>query len=67
MKQTDPDHSKKEDRFILLGVNIHSKLFVVCHCMRTNESIRIISARKADRQERKIYEGYQNASSLRFF
>ena len=27
----DPDHSDDEDRFILLGASIHSKLLVVCH------------------------------------
>ena len=58
---SDPDHSDNEDRFILLGTSIHSKLLVVCHCIRLNDSIRIISARKADKQEREIYEGYRHA------
>ena len=57
----DPDHSEKEDRFILLGTSIHSRLLVVCHCVRTNDSIRIISARKADKQERKLYEVFRHA------
>jgi uncharacterized protein len=57
----DPDHSDDEDRFILMGTSIHSRLLIVCHCIRTNDSIRIISARKADRGERKIYERYQHA------
>ncbi len=57
----DPDHSGEEDRFILLGTSIHSRLLVVCHCVRMNDSIRIISARKADKQEREIYEGYRHA------
>ncbi len=57
----DPDHSDEEDRFILLGTSIHSKLLVVCHCIRMDDSIRIISARKADRQEREIYEGCRHA------
>ncbi|WP_340679608.1 BrnT family toxin [Paraglaciecola sp.] len=57
----DPDNSQDEDRFILLGTSIDSKLLVVCHCIREAESIRIISARKADKQERKIYEGYRYA------
>ena len=57
----DPDHSDDEDRFILLGASINSKLLVVCHCIRINDSIRIISARKADKQEREIYEGYRHA------
>ena len=58
---SDPDNSQDEDRFLLLGTSIDSKLLVVCHCIREAESIRIISARKADKQERKIYEGYRYA------
>jgi len=58
---TDPDHSDEEDRFILLGTSIDSRLLVVCHCVRRGETIRIISARKADKRERKIYEGYRHA------
>ena len=58
---SDPDHSDDEDRFILLGTSIHSRLLVVCHCIRENDSIRIISARKADKQERETHEGYQHA------
>lgn len=57
----DPDHSDEEDRFILLGTSIRSKLLVVCHCIRMDDSIRIISARKADRQEREIYERCRHA------
>ncbi|CAM3700466.1 MULTISPECIES: BrnT family toxin [Halomonas] len=58
---SDPDHSEEEDRFILLGTSIHSRLLVVCHCIRDGETIRIISARKADKRERKAYEGYRYA------
>ncbi len=57
----DPDHSEEEDRFILLGTSIDSKLPVVCHCIKTDESIRIISARKAEKFERKIYEEFRHA------
>ena len=57
----DPDHSDEEDRFILLGTSIVSKLLVVCHCVKTDESIRIISARKAEKPERKIYEEFRHA------
>ena len=57
----DPDHSDEEDRFILLGTSIHSRLLVVCHCVRDADTIRIISARKADKRERKTYEGYRHA------
>ena len=57
----DPDHSDEEDRFILLGTSIDSNLLVVCHCVKTDESIRIISARKAEKPERKIYEEFRHA------
>lgn len=57
----DPDNSDDEDRFLLLGTSIDSKLLVVRHCVREAGSIRLISARKADKQERKIYEGYRYA------
>ncbi len=57
----DPEHSEKEDRFILLGTSLHARLLVVCHCIRQNDSIRIISARKADKQELNIYEEFRHA------
>ncbi len=53
----DPDHSDDEDRFVLLGLSARLRTLVVCHCYRERDSvIRIISARKADRQERTRYE-----------
>ena len=57
----DPDHSQEEDRFILLGTSIESNLLIVCHCIRDEESVRIISARKADKKERKAYENFRYA------
>ena len=52
----DPDHSDEEDRFILLGVSAGLRTIVVCHCYReSDEVIRIISARKANRSERRQY------------
>ena len=55
----DPDHSDEEDRFILLGISFKLKALVVCHCFRENDSvIRIISARKADKDEE--YEYWRN-------
>ena len=54
----DPDHSINEDRFIILGMSKLMKLLVVCHCYRENdEIIRIISARKATKNESKHYGG----------
>ena len=57
----DPDYSQEEERFILLGTSIESNLLIVCHCIRDEESVRIISARKADKKERKIYEKFRYA------
>ena len=54
----DPDHSKEEDRFIILGISKYLNILVVCHCYRENDNIiRIISARKATSKERKQYGG----------
>ncbi len=57
----DPDHSQEEERFILLGTSIHSNLLIVCHCVRADEAIRLISARKANLQERITYEVFSDA------
>jgi len=52
----DPGHSEQEDRFVLLGLSSQLRILVVCHCYRGKERIiRIISARKADKQEQKQY------------
>lgn len=52
----DPEHSDEEDRFVLLGLSASVRILVVCHCYREDESaIRIISARKADREEQRQY------------
>lgn len=52
----DPDHSEDEERFILLGLSSTLRALVVCHCYRSGDDvIRIISARKADRRERLLY------------
>ena len=54
----DPDHSEEEERFILLGFSFRANLLVVCHCYRQSESvIRIISARKATKNEERAYNG----------
>ena len=54
----DPDHSDREDRFVMLGVSFRLRLLVVCHCVRESLSvIRIISARKATHREAEQYRG----------
>jgi uncharacterized protein len=51
----DPDHSIEEDRFITFGISKNGRLLVVSHTEEDNV-IRIISARIANKGERKIYE-----------
>ncbi len=55
----DPEHSVDEDRFILLGISSGLRLLVVCHCyMEDDMAIRIISARKANKNEQKQYGSF---------
>jgi uncharacterized DUF497 family protein len=51
----DPDHSKKEERFITIGWSNRRRLLMVSHTDR-DDRIRIISARELTRNERKAYE-----------
>ena len=51
----DPDHSLGENRYVTFGMSSLGRLLVVAHTHRPG-SIRIISARRADRWERKLYE-----------
>jgi uncharacterized DUF497 family protein len=52
----DPDHSKNEERFIIMGQSRKFRMLVVVHCFRqAHSSIRIISARKAGTKEQKLY------------
>jgi uncharacterized protein len=51
----DPDHSVGEERFVLIGRSDRQHLVVVAHAER-GDLIRIISARPANRRERKTYE-----------
>ena len=51
----DPAHSEGEQRFLLLGTSRQERLLVVAHS-ESGDSIRIISARRATRHERRAYE-----------
>ena len=52
----DPDHSADEARFLLLGLSARLRTLVVSHCYRkADEVVRLISARKATRLERDVY------------
>lgn len=48
----DPDHSHGEDRFVFLGLSSSLRVLLVCHfCRAEGGLVRLISARKADKQE----------------
>jgi uncharacterized DUF497 family protein len=51
----DPEHSQTEERYITIGRTFTDKLLVVVHTERGN-NIRLISARRASRRERRFYE-----------
>ena len=51
----DGEHSDYEDRFFLLGMSQKNRILLVVHCYKENETIRIISARKATSNEKKQY------------
>ena len=52
----DPDHSGREDRFLIIGFSIQARVLLVCFCeRRVGDVIRIISARRATRKEQRLY------------
>jgi uncharacterized DUF497 family protein len=54
----DPDHSKSEDRYLMLGHSYRLRVLVVSYTLRKNDKeIRIISARKATKKEQRAYLG----------
>ncbi|MCF7822787.1 MAG: BrnT family toxin [Candidatus Marinimicrobia bacterium] len=54
----DQSHSQlEEDRFLMLGMSGKTRLLIVCHCFKEDDStIRIISAREATKDEAKFYK-----------
>ena len=51
----DPDHSITEDRYVTFGVSEKGRLLVLSHT-EEKETIRIMSARKASKGDRELYE-----------
>lgn len=51
----DEAHSEYEDRFHTVGLSMFTRIVLVVHCDR-QDVVRIISARKATSQERRMYE-----------
>jgi len=52
----DEDHSIDESREIIIGRSISNRLLLVCFTERTQDVIRILSARLTTKRERKDYE-----------
>jgi uncharacterized DUF497 family protein len=52
---SDPDHSEDEERYVSIGKSIIMRILSVIHAYR-EERIRLISARKATKAEKKTYE-----------
>lgn len=52
---SDPSHSQDEERWVTMGLSNRRRLLIVVHT-EEGEMIRIISARTADRFERRKYE-----------
>ena len=51
----DIDHSDLEPRYVTIGVSSRDRVLVVAHT-EEDELIRIITARRATRHERRFYE-----------
>jgi uncharacterized protein len=54
---TVADEFADEERFITIGMDALGRLLVVVYTWRGEDTIRIISARKATPQERRQYQG----------
>ena len=52
----DEDHSNDEERFLILGMSQKERILLVVHCYRETDTIRIISSRKATKNETKQYK-----------
>ncbi len=54
----DEDHSQDEDRFIAIGA-VAERIVLVAYTERPEDTIRVISARPATRQEIQLYREHQ--------
>ena len=58
----DDQHSEDEDRFLVIGP-IHLGVIVVAYTEREDETVRIISARRATRREAEWYRKYSEGGA----
>jgi uncharacterized protein len=55
----DAEHSSEEERYIMLGIGASLSLLVVCHVYKDDEeTIRIFSARRANKREQQQYRSF---------
>jgi len=50
----DPDGARDEERFVTIGLSCRGRLLVVVHA-ECGQNLRLISARRADREETETY------------
>ena len=54
---SDEDHSEHEERYLIIGHSSKERILIVIHAYRdVDQVVRIISARKATKKERRFYE-----------
>jgi uncharacterized DUF497 family protein len=53
--QPDVEHSQEEERWLALGKSVRQLLLVVAHT-ESEQTIRLVSARRAEPRERRRYE-----------
>lgn len=51
----EDEDAEGEVRFVLVGMSRENRLLTVCYTLREEETIRLISARKATRKEERQY------------
>jgi len=59
LNKFDDEHSEDEDRSALLGKSLNETLLLIIHTFRDDdgtEFVRIISARKATKKEKQVYQ-----------
>ena len=59
--EKDVKHQEKEERFIAIGKTLEEKLLFVVFTLRETV-IRVISARRANKKERRLYEKTKKSS-----
>jgi len=52
----DKKHSKNEERLIAVGFSKDARFLTVCHCIRGDGMVRLISARRATKSEQMVYD-----------